>query len=136
MGFSDETYAAAKKYTDNTVAGAGGLAGVPCQIQSITPITGGNRVTFLWIDNNGDEHTSTMNVMNGVDGENGEDGKGIQSVSVNAENHLIITYTDGTSADAGQIEIHSAVDSVNGQTGAVVLDAEDVGALPDDTPIP
>lgn len=26
-----------------------------------------------------------------------------------------------------------AVDSVNGQTGAVVLDAEDVGALPDDT---
>lgn len=29
-----------------------------------------------------------------------------------------------------------AVDSVNGQTGDVVLDAEDVGALPDDTPIP
>lgn len=29
-----------------------------------------------------------------------------------------------------------AVSSVNGQTGAVMLDAEDVGALPDDTPIP
>lgn len=29
-----------------------------------------------------------------------------------------------------------AVDSVNGQTGVVVLDAEDVGALPDDTAIP
>ena len=29
-----------------------------------------------------------------------------------------------------------AVDSVNGQTGVVVLDAEDVGALPDDTTIP
>lgn len=29
-----------------------------------------------------------------------------------------------------------AVDSVNGQTGAVVLDAEDVGALPDSTTIP
>lgn len=28
------------------------------------------------------------------------------------------------------------VNSVNGQTGDVVLDAEDVGALPDDTPIP
>ena len=74
-----------------------------------------------------------MDVMNGVDG---EDGKGIQSVSVNAQNHLIITYTDGTTVDAGQIEIHSSVDSVNGQTGAVVLDAEDVGALPDNTPIP
>ena len=29
-----------------------------------------------------------------------------------------------------------AVDSVNGQTGTVILDAEDVGALPDDTVIP
>ena len=29
-----------------------------------------------------------------------------------------------------------AVDSVNGKTGVVVLDAEDVGALPDDTAIP
>ena len=29
-----------------------------------------------------------------------------------------------------------AVDSVNGKTGVVVLDAEDVGALPDDTQIP
>ena len=29
-----------------------------------------------------------------------------------------------------------AVDSVNGQTGTVVLDADDVGALPDDTVIP
>ena len=28
-----------------------------------------------------------------------------------------------------------AVTSVNGQTGAVVLDADDVGALPDDTPL-
>ena len=28
-----------------------------------------------------------------------------------------------------------AVDSVNGKTGVVVLDAEDVGALPDDTPL-
>lgn len=28
-----------------------------------------------------------------------------------------------------------AVNSVNGKTGAVVLDAEDVGALPDDTPL-
>lgn len=133
MSLSVETLAVARKYTDDSLAGAGAVAGVPCKIQSITAITGGNRVTFLWTDNNGDDHTSAMDVMNGVDG---EDGKGIQSVSVNAQNHLIITYTDGTTVDAGQIEIHSSVDSVNGQTGAVVLDAEDVGALPDNTPIP
>lgn len=133
MSLSVETLAVARKYTDDSLAGAGAVAGVPCKIQSITAITGGNRVTFLWTDNNGDDHTSAMDVMNGVDG---EDGKGIQSVSINAQNHLIITYTDGTTVDAGWIEIHSSVDSVNGQTGAVVLDAEDVGALPDDTPIP
>lgn len=133
MSLSVETLAVARKYTDDSLAGAGAVAGVPCKIQSITAITGGNRVTFLWTDNNGDDHTSAMDVMNGVDG---EDGKGIQSVTVNAQDHLIITYTDGTTVDAGEIEIHNAVDSVNGQTGAVVLDAEDVGALPDNTPIP
>ena len=133
MSLSVETLAVARKYTDDSLAGAGAVAGVPCKIQSITAITGGNRVTFLWTDNNGDDHTSAMDVMNGADG---EDGKGIQSVTVNAQDHLIITYTDGTTVDAGEIEIHNAVDSVNGQPGAVVLDAEDVGALPDNTPIP
>ena len=74
MGFSDETYAAARKYTDDTVAGAGGLAGAPCQIQSITSITGGKRVTFLWEDNVGATHTSTMDVMNGAKGDKGDRG--------------------------------------------------------------
>lgn len=74
MGFSDETYAAARKYTNDTVAGAGGLAGVPCQIQSITSITGGKRVTFLWEDNTGATHTSTMDVMNGAKGDKGDRG--------------------------------------------------------------
>lgn len=133
MSLSFDTLAAAKKYTDDSMAGAGAVAGVPCQIQSKTAITGGTRIIFLWVDNNGDSHTTTMDVMNGIDG---QDGKGIQSVAVNAENHLIITYSDGTTSDAGEIEIHSAVDSVNGKTGAVVLDAEAVGALPANTPIP
>lgn len=47
--------------------------------------------------------------------------------------HPVYWYKDGairlyTNAPAG-----GAVASVNGQTGAVVLDADDVGALPDDT---
>ena len=33
------------------------------------------------------------------------------------------------------VQTWESVNSVNGQTGAVVLDAEDVGALADDTPI-
>ena len=47
------TLAMAKKYTDNSLAGAGAIAGKPCQIQSIEEITGGHEITFLWVDNNG-----------------------------------------------------------------------------------
>ena len=73
------TLAMAKKYTDKSLAGAGAVAGVPCQIQSITPITGGNRVTFLWVDNNNVSHTSTLDVMDGAGGEENK----IDSISVN-----------------------------------------------------
>ena len=73
------TLAMAKKYTDNSLAGAGAVAGVPCQIQSIKPITGGNRITFLWVDNNNVSHTSTLDVMDGAGGEENK----IDSISVN-----------------------------------------------------
>lgn len=120
---AEEAYALSRKYTENTIAGAGAVAGKPCQIQSITDITGGHRVTFLWKDNSNVDHTSVMDVM---------DGKGIKAVAVNSSNHLIITYDDDTIVDAGKIDIHSAVNSVNGKTGNVNLTASDVGALPDD----
>lgn len=68
------TLAMAKKYTDNSLAGAGAIAGKPCQIQSIQEITGGHEITFLWVDNNGTSHTSTMQVMNGEKGDKGEKG--------------------------------------------------------------
>lgn len=105
MGFSPETYAVARKYTDDTVAGAGAVAGKPCQIQSITDITGGHRVTFLWVDNSSVSHTSTMDVM---DGEKGDDGLGIKSVAVNSSNHLIVTYDDDTTEDAGEITLDTS----------------------------
>lgn len=115
---SFETLALAKKYTDDTVAGAGGLEGKPCQIESIEAITGGNRVTFLWEDNEGESHTDTMDVMNGTDG---SDGLGIKSVAVNGSNHLIVTYDDDTTKDAGAITVIGKVDSVNGCDGNVLL---------------
>lgn len=51
----------------------------------------------------------------------------------------ILAKASGSDYDAEWITAPSgggAVDSVNGKTGVVVLDAEDVGALPDDTTIP
>lgn len=112
MGISYETLAASRKYTDDSLKGVGALAGKPCQIQSITPITGGNRVTFLWVDDNSDSHTSTMDVMNGAQGDPGDpgapgdpgqDGVGIKSLAINSSNHLIVTLTDDNTVDAGEI---------------------------------
>lgn len=127
------TLAMAKKYTDNSLAGAGAVAGVPCQIQSITPITGGNRITFLWVDNNNVSHTSTLDVMDGAKGDKGEKGDtgiqglqgepgiqgpqgiqgekgvGIESITKKSSAGLVDTYqivfTDGT---------ESSFDVVNG----------------------
>lgn len=68
-------YILAQKYADDSMAGAGAVKGVPCQIQSITPIAGGNRVVFLWIDNNNVSHTQTLDVMDGATGAQGERGE-------------------------------------------------------------
>jgi len=136
MAIDKKALALSKKYTKETWEGGGAVAGKPCTIDSIESITGGHRVTFKWTLESGTEKTQTMDVMDGVDGQDGadgQDGKGIKRVYINNEEHLMIVYTDDTETDAGAIEVQSAVDSVNGKTGEVVLDASDVGALPDDT---
>ena len=114
-----ETYGAIKTYVNNTMQGAGAVSGKPCQIQDITPISGGNRVTFLWEDNSGASHLSTMEVMDGATGPQGtqgprgtqgpigpqgiqgETGIGIRSMKISNQGHLIITYTDDTESDLG-----------------------------------
>ena len=128
------TLALAKKYTDTSLVGGGAIKGKNCVIDSIAAITGGNRVTFKWTLDDGTVQTGTMDVMDGedgqtgatgaqgptgpagkdgkngkdgtdgIDGQDGADGLGIKSVAVNSSNHLIITYDDDTTEDAGAIE--------------------------------
>lgn len=131
------TLALAKAYTDESIEGVGAIKGKNCEIQSIEPITGGNRVTFAWYDGSDILKSGTMDVMDGEDGAEGDPGKGIKSMAINAQNHLIITYDDDTTQDAGLVPSGGGdVQSVNGKSGVVVLDAEDVGALPDSAAIP
>ena len=67
MAFSDKTLMAiCNAYTDETVLGGGAIKGKNCIIQSITPITGGNRVTFKWTLDDGTVQTQSMDVMDGV----------------------------------------------------------------------
>ena len=145
MAVDAKTLAASKKYTKETVDGAGAIKGKNCTIDSITPITGGNRVTFKWTLDSGTVQTGTMDVMDGADGTqgpqgiqgpigpagaDGANGLGIASVDIRStDNHLIITYTDGTTHDAGEIPSGGGtgdVTSVNGKKGVVILYATDI----------
>ena len=114
------TLAVAKKYTDKTVVGLGGLKGSPCTIEFTEAIPGGTRVTFGWTGTDGTHESTHIDVMDG------KDGKGIRTVTVDNRSHLIITYDDGTTYDAGKIEVQAAVDSVNGKTGEVILVLSDI----------
>ena len=78
MGISIETLVAAKKFTSETVLGGGAVVGKNVTISSITPIDGGNRITFSYTLDNGTVKTSTLDVMNGVDGTDGKDGIGVK----------------------------------------------------------
>lgn len=59
------SYALSHKYTDESIAGVSGvLKGANCEIESIVPIEGGNRITFKW--KHGDlEKTDYLDVMDG-----------------------------------------------------------------------
>lgn len=117
------TLGAARAFTKATADSMGALKGSPCEVEFVEAITGGTKVVLGW-DSKSGQHQSTFFYV--MDGTPGQDGKGIASVLVNAQGHLIITYTDGTTTDAGKIEVYSAVDSVNGQTGDVKLVLTDV----------
>ena len=88
------TLALAKGYTDETVAGGGAIKGKNCTVDSITDITGGQRVTFKWTLDNGTVQTGTMDVMNGA---KGDTGTSITSITGDG-NFLVITLSDGTTA--------------------------------------
>lgn len=70
----------AKKYA-NSIVSSSGLSGKNIQISDISEITGGNRITFSWYDEDNVEHTSTLDVMDGEDGLNGSDGANIWTTS-------------------------------------------------------
>lgn len=102
-----QTYILSRKYTDSAILGtAGPLKGKPCTISSIVGIEGGKRVTFAWTDNGGSAHTSIMDVMDG------EDGAEVTATEIDGQNHLIFTYSDGRTVDAGELPIADDAEEV------------------------
>ena len=66
MAIDTVTYAAARKYTDKTAIGLGGLKGAPAIIKNIVHKDGINTVTFEWTGTNGAKETRDMVVYDGT----------------------------------------------------------------------
>ena len=62
-----------------------------------------------------------VNGQDGTDGVDGKDGRGVQSFEVDDEGHLIVTYTDGETADLGKV----TGDAADGKDGAKGTDGQD-----------
>ncbi len=73
MSLSYITLSASKKVVKESLIGGGAIVGKNVTIESITPIDGGNRVTFSYVLDDGQKRSSSLDVMNGIDGRDGED---------------------------------------------------------------
>ena len=65
-----------------------------------------------------------------------DQGTNVDIDALNVTENGTYTASTGHAYSPVSVNVTAPVQSVNGQTGAVVLDADDVGALPDDTVIP
>lgn len=103
-----QAFALSKKFTEDTADSLGSLKGAPCQIDSIVydEEAGTVTITFSWTGTSGQVQTDTAVLHDGEQGEQGIPGLGIKSTKVKKvgeEYHLIITYDDGTTEDAGKL---------------------------------
>ena len=87
-------YALNRQYTDESVEGLGTIKGADCRVESVVPITGGNRITLSWMGTSGTVQTKSFDVL---------DGYSIVGVSINEYDHLICTLSDGSTVDAGKL---------------------------------
>ena len=123
-----------KKYTADTADSLGSLKGAPAEVVDVQYGEETTDVTLQWEGTSGQIQQLLVQIPNGEQGEQGEPGaagRGITKCKVNAEEHLIITYDDGTTEDAGKITV-----SGGGGGGALEDDlttSVTVGGIPSGT---
>lgn len=133
------TLALAKAFTEKTVDGLGALKGANAVITSIIKENGISTVTFEWTGTSGTKETDSIQVK---DGEKGDTGLSVKSLSIDENEHLIITYSDNTTEDAGampKIELEISAEGGNAliqkedglyvAEGAVVISPDENNAL-------
>ena len=106
-----QAYAIAKKYTNDTVIGLGGIKGKNCIIQSAIKTNGITDVIFQWTADNDVVQTTSIQVADG------QDDIAITNVDVNEFNHLICMLSDGTIIDAGEIAVSTKASEMDNDLG-------------------
>ena len=82
--------------------GINGVNGKNVVVAKVEPIIDGNRITFLYYDDNNVQQSSTLDVMNG------ERGISVASAKVTDKNELILTLSNDEEISAGKITIDSS----------------------------
>ena len=91
------SYALSKKYTKESLLGGGAVVGKNVTVSSITPIDGGNRVTFSYTLDDGTVKTSAMDVMDGIAGEQGNGVAKVEKIkTVDLVDTYRMTFDDGS----------------------------------------
>ena len=105
ISFADgETFQ--QKFNNGELKGQDGVSGV----DGITPHIGDNGNWFIG-------ETDTNKPSQGANGVNGKDGVGVTKSEVNTSGELVITYSDGHSANLGKVVGKDGLDGTNGQNG-------------------
>ena len=66
----------------------------------------------------GQDGAPGQNGAPGANGQDGEDGRGIESMTINDKGELVVTYTDGTTANLGVVVGADGQDGQDGKDGA------------------
>lgn len=103
-------YSLSKKYTADTADAMGAVKGAPCEVYSTEydPESGITTVTFQWEGDSGAIQLGEIYVHDGEQGEpgaKGDKGRGISKTYINAQNHVICVYDDGTTEDWGEVTV-------------------------------
>lgn len=92
------TLALAKKFTKDTAIQFGAVKGANCKVIGTEIQETKTKVTFQWKNDADEVKTSDVYIPNGAEGVS------VKSVVVDADNHIIVTLSDDTEIDAGELD--------------------------------
>ena len=119
------TLAVAKKFTKDSLKGAGALKGAPCTVKSTSYDADGNSIVVLeWSLTDGSKKTSTVTIKKGIDGKDGKDGEqGETGVSIagahfNSNGKIVFELSDGS--ETAPISLPSASVDISPDSGNII----------------